>query len=64
MQMLRSVTGAGVGALIAKFVLGAGTTGTAIGGLIGAVMGRKRQSTPRNFFGQSVDGNNVYGNPF
>lgn len=58
--LLGNVTGAGIGALIAKFLLNLGFTGTVlmtlVGGAVGGLIGSSRNQNPmqsQNMFGQS-----------
>lgn len=65
-RMLQTTGGAGIGALIARFLLDKRRGGLILGALTGGVIGRALgQSTTRNEFGQTVQpGRNVYGRPF
>ncbi len=62
-QLLRSAGGAGVGALIAKFLLGRGKGGILAGAIIGGLVGhRSGRPGKTNAFGQRVNpGHNVLG---
>lgn len=65
-RMLRTAGGAGIGALIARFLLDKQRGGLILGALAGGAIGRALGQPPtRNEFGQPVQpGHNVYGQPF
>lgn len=54
-QALRAVVGGGVGYLVARFLLGAGSFGRLLGAGVGAMIGGGMSGLPTNSFGQSVD---------
>lgn len=59
------VGGAGIGALVARYLMGAGLLGTAFGGLLGGMVGGSLYFGPRNSFGnpslgrRDFSGNNI-----
>jgi len=54
-RILRTITGAGVGALIAKFLFRLGIGGTIVGSILGGVVGSRRGGDPvkRDVFGNA-----------
>lgn len=54
-HLIGTVSGAGVGLVIARFLLGLGIGGTALLSLVGAGVGRVMSGGSRNAFGRSVD---------
>ena len=62
-DLLRTVAGAGIGALVARFLLNAGIGGTLLGAAVGGFLGSP--SRP-NFFGMPTHTGrqDAYGNPF
>jgi len=65
-SLLRTATGFGVGALVAKFLSGAGLGGMLLGGLIGGVIGNAfNPRQPKDGLGRpSLNNHDMFGNPF
>jgi hypothetical protein len=64
-ELIPTVTGIGVGALVAKFLMGAGLGGIVLGGMLGGVIGHALGSTPtpKDGLGRpSLNNHDMFGN--
>ena len=63
-QVLKTVAGAGIGAVIAKYLMNFGIVGTVGGSLLGALMGSRAGANPAPIPGTINNSVDFFGRPY